>query len=60
MELPYDQETLGERMSTVRHERGQSRPQRHTATTHRAGKAIVSDNDDESRERIVSKWQEVD
>ena len=53
MELPYDQETLGERMSTVRHERGQSRPQRFTATTHRADRAVVSDSDEESGERTI-------
>ena len=54
MELPHDRETLVERMSTLRHERGQSRPQRHTVTTHRAGRAIVSDSDDESGERTIS------
>jgi hypothetical protein len=37
MEYPHDQETLGERMSILRRERGQSRPQRHMATTHRVG-----------------------
>ena len=26
MEYPHDQETLGERMNILRHERGQSRP----------------------------------
>jgi hypothetical protein len=54
MDLPHDQETLAERMSTLRHERGQARPQRHTMTTHRAGRAVVSDSDDESRERTIS------
>ena len=41
-------------MNILRHERGQSRPQRHTTTTHRAGRAIVSDSDKESNERTVS------
>ena len=41
-------------MNIFRCERGQSRPQRHMMTTRRGGMAIVSDNDDESRERIVS------
>ena len=54
MEYPHDQETLGERMNILRHERGQSRPHRHTVTTHQAGRAVVSDSDNESRERIVS------
>ena len=53
MEYPHDQETLGERMNILRHERGQCRPQRHTTTTHRAGRAIVSDSDKESDERII-------
>ena len=34
MEYPHDQETLGERMNILRRERGQSRSQRHTTTTH--------------------------
>ena len=54
MEYPHDQETLGERMNILRRERGQSRPQRHTAPTHRAGRAVVSDSDEEYKERIVS------
>ena len=54
MELPHDQETLAERMSTLRRERGQSRPQRHTTTTHRVGRAVMSDSDDESGERTIS------
>jgi hypothetical protein len=54
MEYPHDHEMLGERMNILRHERGQSRPQRHTATTHRASRAVVSDSDYESRERTVS------
>ena len=54
MEYPYDQEMLGERMNILRHEIGQSRSQRHTTTTHRAGRAIVSDSDDESGERTIS------
>ena len=54
MEYPHDQETLGETMNILRCERGQSRPQRHTATTHRTGRAIVSDSDEESGERTVS------
>ena len=54
MEYPHDQETLGERMNILRRERGQSRPQRHTATTHRANRAIVSDSDEESGERTIS------
>jgi len=49
---PYE-ETLGERMSILRRERGQSMPQRHTTTTHRADMAIVSDSDEESGERTV-------
>ena len=40
-------------MSSLRQERGQSRPQRHIATTHRAGRAVVSDSDEESGERTV-------
>ena len=53
MEYPHDQEMLGERMNILRRERGQSRPQRHTATTHRANRAIVSDSDEESGERTI-------
>jgi hypothetical protein len=53
MDLPHDRETLCERMSSIRRERGQTKPQRHTTTTHRAGRAIVSDSDEESDERIV-------
>ena len=34
MEYPHDQETLGDRMNILRRERGQSRSQRHTTTTH--------------------------
>ena len=34
MEYPHDQETFGERMNILRRERGQSRPQKHTTTTH--------------------------
>jgi hypothetical protein len=54
MEYPHDHEMLGERMNILRHERGQSRPQRHTTTTHQASRAVVSDSDDESRERTIS------
>ena len=54
MKYPHDQETLGERMNIIRRERGQSRPQRHTTTTHRAGRAVVSDGDEESGERTIS------
>ena len=54
MEYPHDHEMLGERMNILRRERGQSRSQRHTTTTHRAGRTVVSDSDDESRERTVS------
>jgi hypothetical protein len=54
MDIPHDHETLGERMSSIRRERGQPRPQRHTVTTHRAGQAVVSDSDEESGERTVS------
>jgi hypothetical protein len=54
MDIPHDHETLGERMSSIRRERGQPRPQRHTTTTHRAGRAVVSDSDEESVERTVS------
>ena len=54
MEYPHDQEMLGERMSILRRERGQYRPQSHMATTHRAGRAIVTNNDDESGERTIS------
>jgi hypothetical protein len=54
MDLPHDREALGERMSSIRRERGQSRPQRHTTTTHRAGRAVVSDSDEESGERTIS------
>ena len=54
MEYPHDQEMLSERMNILRCERGQSRPQRFTATTHRAGRAIVTDSDEESGERTFS------
>jgi hypothetical protein len=54
MDIPHDHETLGERMSSIRRERGQPRPQRHTATTHRVGRAVVSDSDEESSKRTVS------
>ena len=57
MDFPHDRETLGERLSSLRRERGQSRPQRHTTTTHRAGRAVVSDSDDESNS---FQWQEAD
>jgi hypothetical protein len=40
-------------VSSIRRERGQPRPQRHTATTHRAGRAVVSDSDEESDERTI-------
>ena len=40
-------------MNILRHERGQSRPQRFTATTHRADRAVVSDSDEESGERTI-------
>jgi hypothetical protein len=53
MDIPHDHETLGERMSSIRRERGQPRPQRHMATTHRVGQAVVSDSDEESGERNV-------
>jgi hypothetical protein len=53
MDLPHDHETLDERMNTLRCERGQSRPQRHTATTHRASKAVVSESDEKSNERTI-------
>ena len=53
MKYPHDQETLGERINIVRRERGQSRPQRFTATTHRAGRVVVSDSDEESGERTI-------
>jgi hypothetical protein len=54
MEYLHDHETLGERMNILKCERGQFRPQRHTTTTHRAGKAVVSDSDEESGERTIS------
>jgi hypothetical protein len=54
MDIPHDHETLGERMSSIRRERWQPRPERHTVTTHRAGRAIVSDSDEESGERTIS------
>ena len=53
MENPHDQETLGERMNILRHVREQSRPQRHTTSTHTTDRAVVSDSDEESGERTV-------
>jgi hypothetical protein len=53
MDIPHDHETLGERMSSIRRERGQPRTQRHMATTHRVSRAVVSDSDEESGERNV-------
>ena len=53
MEYPHDQEMLDKRMNILRHEKGQFRSQRHTMTTHRAGRAVVSDSDEESGERTV-------
>jgi hypothetical protein len=44
---------IGERMNNLRRGRGQSRPQRHTATTHRQGRAVVSESDEEFDERTV-------
>ena len=41
-------------MNILRQERGQPRPQRNTTTTHRAGRAVVSDSDEESGERTIS------
>jgi hypothetical protein len=51
---PPDQETLAERMNILRRERRQSRPQRHTTSTHRAGRAVMSDSEEESDDRAVS------
>jgi hypothetical protein len=61
MDIPHDHETLGERMSSIKRERGQPRPQRHTTTTHRASRAIVSDSDEESGERnVLGSRQQID
>jgi hypothetical protein len=52
--IPPDQETLAENMYVGRTERRPARPQRYTATTHHAGRAIVIDSEDESERRTVS------
>ena len=54
IEIPHDLETLGERVTILRRERGQSRPQRYTAITHRQGRAMAIDSDEVSDERTIS------
>jgi hypothetical protein len=57
--IPPDQETLAENIYVGRTERRPARPQRYTATTHRAGRAIVTDSEDESKRRIVSSGKKL-
>jgi hypothetical protein len=53
-EFPSDSETLGATMSSLRRQRRQSRPQRYTTTTHRMGRAVVSDSEGETEDRIAT------
>jgi DNA-binding winged helix-turn-helix (wHTH) protein len=54
-EFPSDNETLSATMSSLRRQRRQSRPQRYIATTHRMGRAVVSDSEEETEDRTTTR-----
>jgi hypothetical protein len=53
-EFPSDNETLGATMSSLWRQRRQSRPQRYTSTTHKMGRAVVSDSEEETEDMTAT------